>query len=164
MKLLHRRSGVVVLASLLVAGVALGVRPADDGSRASTPAAGEDDAQAQGATMNMHYLEVVTPSVHETCEALAEAHGVTFSDPIPALGNARTADLAAGGRIGVRAPLRETEQPVVRPYVLVDDIDAAIEAAKASGAEVALPPMEIPGEGTISIYILGGIEHGLWQR
>jgi len=28
---------------------------------------------------------------------------------------------------------------------------------------VALPPIEIPGQGTFSVYILGGIEHGLWQ-
>lgn len=68
-----------------------------------------------------------------------------------------------GGRIGGRAPLRDTEAPVVRPYVLVDDIAAAVKAAEAAGATVALPPMEIPGQGTFAIYILGGIEHGLWQ-
>lgn len=113
--------------------------------------------------MKIQYLEIVTPSVDETCDALAQAHGVVFSQPIPELGNARTADLADGGRIGVRAPMRETEEPVVRPYVLVEDIEAAIEAAKAAGAEMAMPPMEIPGQGTFSIYILGGIEHGLWQ-
>ena len=79
-------------------------------------------------------------------------------------GNARTADLAGGGRIGVRAPMRETEKPVVRPYLLVDDIEAAVKAARDAGAEIAMPPMPIPGQGTFSIYILGGIEHGLWQN
>ncbi|MEM8835198.1 MAG: hydroxylase [Planctomycetota bacterium] len=113
--------------------------------------------------MKIQYLEVVTPAVDETCKALAEAHGVTFSDPVPELGNARTADLASGGRIGVRGPMRDTETPVVRPYVLVDDIHAAVKAAEDAGATVALPPIEIPGQGTFSIYILGGIEHGLWQ-
>ena len=81
----------------------------------------------------------------------------------PELGNARTADLEDGGRIGVRAPMRDTEAPVVRPYLLVDDIEAAVKAAETAGAIVAMPPMEIPGGGTFSIYILGGIEHGLWQ-
>ncbi|MEN1705453.1 MAG: hydroxylase [Planctomycetota bacterium] len=111
----------------------------------------------------MQYLEIVTPLVNDTCDALGEAHGAVFSEPVVALGNARTADLADGGRLGVRAPMRATEAPVVRPYVLVDDIEAAIEAAKAAGATVAMRPTEIPGEGTVSIYILGGIERGLWQ-
>jgi len=114
--------------------------------------------------LKVQYLEIVTSSVKETCDALAEAHGVVFSEPIAEFGNARTADLTDGGRIGVRAPMRDTEKPVVRPYVLVDDIKAAVKAAEKAGAKVALPPMEIPGgHGTFSIYILGGIEHGLWQ-
>ena len=113
--------------------------------------------------MTVQYLEIVTPSVDETCEALAGAHGVVFTDPIAELGNARTAKLKDGGRIGVRAPMRETETPVVRPYVLVDDIEAAVKAAVKAGATVAIPPMQLPGQGTFSIYILGGIEHGLWQ-
>jgi predicted enzyme related to lactoylglutathione lyase len=113
--------------------------------------------------LKVQYLEIVTPSVNETCEALAQAHGLVFSEPIAELGNARTANLTDGGRIGVRAPMRATEAPVVRPYVLVDDIEAAVKAAEKAGATVALPPMNIPGQGTFSIYILGGIEHGLWQ-
>ncbi|MCA9292750.1 MAG: ester cyclase [Phycisphaerales bacterium] len=114
-------------------------------------------------SMQIHYLEIVSPDVEQTCEALASAHGV-FSAPVPELGNARTAAIAGGGRIGVRGPLRESEASVVRPYVLVDDLDAAVAAAKAAGAEIALPRMEIPGQGTIAIYVLGGIEHGFWQR
>lgn len=114
--------------------------------------------------LTVRYLEIVTPSMDATCKTLAEMHGVAFGDPIPALGNARVAELAGGGRIGVRAPMRASEDPVVRPYLLVDDIRAAVEVAEKSGAEVAIPPMEIPGEGTFAIYILGGIEHGLWER
>lgn len=114
--------------------------------------------------MRIHYLEIVTPKVDETCAALASAHGVTFGAPVAGLGNARTAGLAGGGRIGVRAPLRADEAPVVRPYLLVTDIQAAVRAAEAAGAQVAVPPMEIPGEGTFAIYLLGGIDHGLWQR
>jgi predicted enzyme related to lactoylglutathione lyase len=59
--------------------------------------------------------------------------------------------------------MRESEVPVVRPYVLVLDIEAAVKAAVAAGGEVAVPPMPIPGQGTIAIYVLGGIDHGLWQ-
>jgi predicted enzyme related to lactoylglutathione lyase len=121
------------------------------------------EQQSEERALKVQYLEIVTPAVAETCDALAQAHDVDFSDPIAQLGNARTALLKDGGRIGVRAPLRESEEPVVRPYALVDDIEAAVKAAEKSGAKVALPPMEIPGQGTFSIYILGGIEHGLWQ-
>lgn len=113
--------------------------------------------------MIIQYLEIVTPEVDATCTALATAHGVSFSDPEPMLGNARTATLAGGGRIGVRAPMRPDEDPVVRPYVLVDDIEAAVKAAEAAGATIAMPPMAIPGQGKFAIYLLGGIDHGLWQ-
>ena len=47
--------------------------------------------------------------------------------------------------------------------MLVDDIQAAIDAAAEAGAEVAMPPMEIPGHGSFAIFIQGGIESGLWQ-
>ena len=49
--------------------------------------------------------------------------------------------------VGVRAPMHETEEPVVRPYWLVDDIEASVAAAVEAGGEVAHPPMEIPGHG-----------------
>ena len=113
--------------------------------------------------MFIQYLEVVTPDVNATCDALERLHGVSFGEPDVGLGNARTAALKGGGKIGVRAPMREDEQPVVRPYLLVEDIEAAVKAAQAAGAQVALPPMEIPGGGKFAIYIQGGIEHGLWQ-
>ena len=113
--------------------------------------------------MSVQYLEVVTPDVNATCAALEQLHGVSFGEPDVGLGNARTALLAGGGRIGVRAPMRADEQPVVRPYLLVEDIDAAVKAAQAAGAEIAVPPMQIPGQGMFAIYIRGGIDHGLWQ-
>ena len=112
--------------------------------------------------MKIEYLEIVTPDVDATCSALAQMHGVRF-ETVAELGNARTASLTSGGRIGVRAPMSEEEGPTVRPYVLVSDIQAAVQAATAAGAEIAHPPLEIPGQGTFAIYILGGIQHGLWQ-
>jgi len=43
------------------------------------------------------------------------------------------------------------------------DIDASLAAALVAGAELAHPPMEIPSHGTFAIYLLGGVQHGLWQ-
>lgn len=111
----------------------------------------------------VQYLELVTPEVEATCRALEEVRGVTFSEALPELGFARTANLVGGGRIGVRAPMRDTEDPVVRPYLLVPDIEAALQAAAAAGGEIALPATPIPGQGKFAIYLLGGIDHGLWE-
>lgn len=113
--------------------------------------------------MQIHYLEIVTPDVDATCAAFERLHGVSFGEPEASLGNARTAPLANGGLVGVRAPMHETETPVVRPYQLVDDVEAALAAALEAGGEIAHPPMELPGHGTFAIYVQGGIHHGLWQ-
>ena len=158
------RLSVLCLASLLLVGAATSDQSAMDRGQTNVESRNLDEKQVEETALKVQYLEIVTPSVNETCDALSHAHGVVFSEPIAEFGNARTADLEGGGRIGVRAPMRDTEEPVVRPYVLVDDIEAAVKAAEEAGAKVALPPMEIPGgQGTCSIYLLGGIEHGLWQ-
>jgi len=113
--------------------------------------------------MQIQYLEIVTENVEETCAALAALHGVTFGEPEAMLGHARVATMKDGGRIGVRAPMAEHETPIVRPYILVEDIEAAISAAEAAGAEFAMKATEMPGYGTFAIYFLGGVQYGLWQ-
>lgn len=113
--------------------------------------------------MQIHYLEIVTEDVDAMCATYAAANGMEFGEPDPALGGARTARLPGGGMVGVRAPMHEMEEPVVRPYWLVDDIQAAWAAALKAGATEAHPPLEIPGHGTFAIYIQGGVHHGLWE-
>ncbi len=70
-------------------------------------------------------------------------------------------------RLSPYAPLLPAVSKVttvaVRPYWLVDDIDAAVAAAVKAGGQLAVPPMEIPGHGTFAIYLQGGNDHGLWQ-
>ena len=113
--------------------------------------------------MKVHYLEIVTPEVDAVCAAYEAACDAKFGEPDAMLGGAKTASLADGGMIGVRAPMHDAEEPVTRPYWLVPDAQAALDAAAAAGAEIAHPPMEIPGKGTFAIYIHGGVHHGLWQ-
>ena len=113
--------------------------------------------------MQVQYLEIVSNDVEAVCAGYAAAHGVEFSAPDDMLGGARTCTLADGGMVGVRAPMREDEAPVVRPYWLVDDIDKAVAAVAAAGAEIAMPPMEMPGRGKFAIYLLGSNDHGFWQ-
>lgn len=113
--------------------------------------------------MKIHYLEIVTPEVDVACETYAQLHDVQFGEADPNLGGARTAKFANGGMLGIRAPLRDTEMPIVRHYILVEDIQATVDAAAKAGAEVAVPPMELPGHGQCAIVIQDGIETGFWQ-
>jgi predicted enzyme related to lactoylglutathione lyase len=133
----------------------------DQGGDARSPLAG--GPPKEGADMRVHSLEVVTPDVAATCATHARLLGVRFSKPEAVLGNARTAPLQGGGTLGVRAPLRPDEAPVVRPYLLVHDIKAAVDEAAAAGCEIALPPTEVPGRGQCAIDFLGGVQHALWQ-
>ena len=116
-----------------------------------------------GELMRVHYLEIVTKDVDAARELYSAIHGVTFGDADQSLGGARTAQMTDGGIMGIRAPMHDGEKPVTRAYILVEDIEAAVAAAKKSGAEIAVPPMKIPGHGTCAIYFQGGIEAGLWQ-
>ena len=114
-------------------------------------------------SVQVHYLEVVTSNVEQVCTSYTQTIGVSFSDAIAELGNARTASLSNGGTIGVRAPMHEAEEPVTRAYYLVADIEEAVEQARNTGAEIAVPVMDIPGRGKCAILMYGAIQSGLWQ-
>ena len=90
-------------------------------------------------------------------------HGLIFSNADKDLGGARTAQLANGGTLGIRPPMHDTEESMVRPYSLVEDIEASVASAAESGATIAVPPLKIPGHGTCAIVIQGEIETGFWQ-
>ena len=113
--------------------------------------------------MSVHYLEFVCRDVEAQCAAFEAAHGISFGEPVPELGQARVAEMAGGMRIGVRAPLADHEEPIVRSYLAVDDIDATVRAAEAAGAVLAYPPTRQGDTGTWAIYILDGLQVGLWQ-
>ena len=113
--------------------------------------------------MKLHYLEIVSPDVNPVCSSYETAHNVKFGEADEMLGGARTCTLPDGSIVGVRAPLRETEEPIIRPYWLVEDIEKALNRVREQGAEIAIPPTEIPGKGKFAIYITGCINHGFWE-
>ena len=113
--------------------------------------------------MQPRYIEIVTPDVETVIATYTKIYGVTFSEPVAAIGNARTAELP-GGMLSVRGPLRPDESPIMRAYLEVSDINEAFKAAETTGAELAFPPTKLAEYGTFAIYIIGGVEHGLWQR
>jgi predicted enzyme related to lactoylglutathione lyase len=147
----------------------LGCAPDQDNGACNTEELPHDQSNVhdtnadKGNAMKIHYLEIVTTDADAACALYSQMHAVTFGEADQNLGGARTANLACGGMLGIRAPLRDTEKPVVRPYMLVEDIKASVAAAAESGAEIAMPPTEIPGHGQFAIVIQGGIESGLWQ-
>ena len=98
--------------------------------------------------MKIHYLEIVTSHVDAVCAAYESAHNIKFGSPDPLLGGARTAPLPDGASIGVRAPMRDTEAPIVRPYWLVDNIESALAAASKQGA-TSRTPARNPRKGQI---------------
>ncbi len=105
--------------------------------------------------MQIYYLEIVTREADAARAAYAAANGVQSGKPDSGLGNARTAEMSGGGRVRVRAPLRDTGGPVVRPHRPVDDIEAAVAAVAEAGGETAVPPTDIPGRGTFAVYLTG---------
>ena len=91
-------------------------------------------------------------------------HGLSFGPPDPDLGHARVATQADGTLVGIRNPLAAHEQPIMRAYLAVEDIEQAIKKAEESGATIAYPPTRQGNHGTFAIVIQGDAEHGLWQR
>lgn len=115
------------------------------------------------ADHDIHYLEIVSDEVERTRELLSRAHGWSFGEPQPDLGNAVVAELPGGSRCGIRAPMSPEEQPIVRTYLRVDDVDAEARRAVEHGAMLALAPTQLGAHGTIAIYFIGGIQQGIWQ-
>ncbi len=114
--------------------------------------------------MAVHYLEIVSDDVDTLTGLYQRMHGLSFGPPDPDLGQARVATQPDGTLVGIRQPLAAHEQPIVRTYLVVDDIHHAVEQAEAAGATMAYGPTRQGQRGTFAIVIQGDVEHGLWQR
>ena len=120
--------------------------------------------EREKSKMPVHYLEVVSNDVDTLTGLYQRMHGLSFGPPDPDLGQARVATQADGTLVGIRKPLAAHEQPIVRTYLAVEDIQQAVKKAEDSGATIAYPPTRQGQRGTFAIVIQGGVEHGLWQR
>lgn len=114
--------------------------------------------------MAVHYLEIVSNDAGTLTELYQRLHGLSFGPPDPDLGQARVATQADGALVGIRRPLAAHEQPIMRTYFAVEDIQRAVEKAAESGATIAYPPTRQGHQGTFAIVIQGGVQHGFWQR
>jgi predicted enzyme related to lactoylglutathione lyase len=114
--------------------------------------------------MPVQYLEIVSNDV-DTLTALYERmFDLSFGPPDSDLGEAHVAARSDGTLVGIRKPLAAHEQPIVRTYLAVEDIQHAVKKAEDSGAIVAYPPTRQGKRGTFAIVIQGDVQHGLWQR
>lgn len=114
--------------------------------------------------MVIHYLEIVSNDVDTLTGLYERMHGLSFGPPDPDLGQARVAARADGTLVGIRKPLAAHEQPIMRTYLAVEDIQQAVKQAENSGAMIAYPPTRQGQRGTFAIVIQGDLQHGLWQR
>ena len=117
-----------------------------------------------GSGMVVHYLEIVSDDVAALTGLYQRVHGLSFGPPDPDLGQARVATRADGTLVGIRKPLAAHEQPIMRTYLAVEDIQRAVKEAEESGAIIAYPPTKQGERGTFAIVIQGDVQHGLWQR
>jgi hypothetical protein len=114
--------------------------------------------------MAVHYLEIVSNDVDTLTRLYERMHGLSFGPPDADLGQARVATRADGTLVGIRKPLAAHEQPIIRTYLEVEEIQKAVKKAEESGALVAYGPTEQGQRGTFAIVIQGDVQHGLWQR
>jgi predicted enzyme related to lactoylglutathione lyase len=114
--------------------------------------------------MAVHYLEIVSNDVDTLTALYQRMHGLSFGPPDPDLGQARVATQPDGTLLGIRKPLAAHEQPIMRTYLAVEDIQEAVQKAEEHGATIAYPPTTQGQRGTFAIVIQGDVQHGLWQR
>jgi predicted enzyme related to lactoylglutathione lyase len=113
--------------------------------------------------MPVHYLEIVSSDADASVTLFQGVHDLSFGPPDADLGQARVATQPDGGLVGIREPLAKHERPIMRTYLAVEDIHAAVKEAEESGASVAFPPTRQGNQGCSAIVIHGEVEHGLWQ-
>jgi predicted enzyme related to lactoylglutathione lyase len=112
---------------------------------------------------SIHYTEYVVKDPARLRVLCEKQYGWRF-EQIAELGGAWVAELPGGGRVGIREPLNEDEKRVLaRTYMRVADLERAVVVARENGATIALPPMDLGKHGRIAIYVIEGIEQGLWQ-
>lgn len=106
-----------------------------------------------------HYLEIVTHDVDTLVELYEVVHGLAFGSPDPDLGYAYVATRADGSLVGIRRPLSAHEEPIMRTYLAVEDIQQAA-GPRSSARPSPIPPPDRE-RAVFAIVIQGGVEHGL---
>lgn len=100
-----------------------------------------------------HWNELMTDDAEGMRKFYSDTLGWTFDD-MPMPDGTYTICMSDGQPVGGIFPGSADGMPKGWfAYIAVDDIDARLEKAKASGAQVAKDPFDVPGVGRIAIVI-----------
>jgi predicted enzyme related to lactoylglutathione lyase/quinol monooxygenase YgiN len=105
------------------------------------------------------HLELSSAEPGATTAFLAEVFGWRFTEYMPGYhGFWAPGSLFGGVRLVVPG-----EAPRALPYLVVDDIDARVDAVQAAGAAITVPLAEVPGAGRrFAFRAPGGLELAVW--
>ncbi len=95
--------------------------------------------------MAVHYLEIVSDDVDMLVGLYQHAHDLSFGPPDPDLGQARVATQSDGTLVGIRKRLAAHEQPIMRAYLEVKDIQQATKKPRSPARRLPIPQ---PGRAT----------------
>jgi len=110
----------------------------------------------------MAFTELASTDPAATRRFLEKVFGWSF-ESVKMLGGEYLSFDAPGGRGGIR-PTQPKEMPGSTNYVRVPDLDAALTKIKASGGEVVLPRVDVPGMGSFFWFrIPGGPIMACWE-
>ncbi len=100
------------------------------------------------------YIEFTSPELEKTQAFFAEAFGWSFVEYGPDYRDIRDAGTGGGIERG------ETRAPLV--VLRTDDLDGALEAVRAAGAEITKDIFEFPGGRRFQFREPGGTEMAVW--
>jgi predicted enzyme related to lactoylglutathione lyase len=103
----------------------------------------------------VEYLEIVTNDVDAVTALYQRIHVLSFGPSGPDLAHARVATRVDGTLVGIRKSLAAHEQPIIRTYLTVEDIQQAVNKADDSGATIAYRPTRQGTRGTLQSRFMG---------
>jgi uncharacterized protein len=110
------------------------------------------------------HTELASTDPTATRKFLEAAFGWRFETQQGPKGGTYLAFTAPGGGRGGIRPTQPKEPPATTSYVLVDDLDAALQKVQKAGGEVVLPPTDVPGMGRFFWFkVPGGPVLAAWQ-
>ena len=110
------------------------------------------------------WADLSTSDVEGAREFYGALFGWEWEIAGPEYGNYSTGSLR-GKKVAAVASRMDDSQPVVwTTYLAVDDADKWAAAVPEAGGTVAVPPMEIPGQGRMAIGVdPTGAAFGIWE-
>ena len=114
----------------------------------------------RGTHGKFYWNELMTRDVARAKNFYADTLGWGFdSMPMPSGGTywiAKIGDEPVGGLFDISGPEYQGVPETWMPYIAVDDVDARLTKAVASGATVMKPAFDVPGVGRIAILLQPG--------